>query len=100
MGPFVIHDLSSSGTVHLPTLDAEPMTSWISGCRLKKYHEPLTQDMLQRLQATKERNRQKIEQKAQAQAEARERREKLRWKQGDIREIIEGTKHLRICAIQ
>ena len=42
MGPFVIHDLSSSGAVHLATLDGEPMTSWISGCRLKKYHESLT----------------------------------------------------------
>ena len=73
MGPFVIHDLSSSGAVHLATIDGEPMTIWISGCRLKKYHDPLTQDMLQRLHTTKEQNKQKIEQKAQAQAEAKER---------------------------
>ena len=61
MGPYVIHNLLSSGAVYLATLDEEPMTSWISGCRLKKYHEPLTQDMLQRLHTTKERSKQKIE---------------------------------------
>ena len=73
---------------------------WISGCRLKKYHEPLTQEILQRLHATKERNEQKVEQKAQAQAEAKERREKLRRKRAGIQDIIEDTKRLRICAIQ
>lgn len=54
MGPYIIHNLSSSGAVHLATLDGEPMTSWISGCKLKKYHEPLTQDILNRLHATKQ----------------------------------------------
>ena len=37
-GPFVIHSLSPSGAVQLATLEGEPMTNWISGCRLKKYH--------------------------------------------------------------
>ncbi len=54
MGPYIIHDLSSSGAVHLATLDGEPMANWISGCRLKKYKEPLTDEILQRLHATKE----------------------------------------------
>ena len=49
MGPYVIHDLSTSGAVHLATLDGEPMSNWISGCRLKKYNEPLTDDILKRL---------------------------------------------------
>ena len=61
MGLFVIHNLSPSRAVHLATLDGEPMASWISGCRLKKYYEPLTQEILNRLHATKERNKQKAE---------------------------------------
>ena len=99
MGPFVIHDLSSSGAVHLATIDGESMTSWISGYRLKKYHEPLTQEILQRLHATKERTKQKVEQKALAQAEAKERREKMRRKRLGIQDVIEDTKRLRISAI-
>ena len=55
MGPFVIHELSASGAVQLATLDGEPMANWISGCRIKKYHEPLTQEILQRLHNAKER---------------------------------------------
>ena len=47
MGPYIIHDLSASGAVHLATLDGEPMANWISGCRLKKYHETLTPDILE-----------------------------------------------------
>ena len=54
-GPYVIHDLSLSGVARLATLDGEQMPSWISGCRLKKYHEPLTADMLARLHASKAR---------------------------------------------
>ena len=38
MGPYVIHDLSASGVVHLATLDGETMAKWICGYRLKKYH--------------------------------------------------------------
>lgn len=53
-------------------LDGDPMTSWISGCRLKKYHTPLTQKILNRLHATKEQNKQKEVIKAQAQVEAKE----------------------------
>ena len=53
--PYMIHDLSSSGAVRLATLDDEQMANWISGCQLKKYHEPLTADMLARLHASKAR---------------------------------------------
>ena len=70
MGPYVIHNLSSSGAVQLATLDGEPMSSWISGCRLKKYKEPMNNEILQRLHATKERKKQQEQIKEQAQKEA------------------------------
>ena len=78
MGPYLIHNLSNSGAVHLATLDGVPMANWISGCRLKKYKEPLTEEILKRLHATKERIKQENKMKAQAQREAKERAAKLR----------------------
>ena len=78
MGPYVIHNLSSSGAVQLATLDREPMSSWISGCRLKKYKEPMTEEMLQRLHATKEKKNQQELIEKNAQEEAQERAAKLR----------------------
>ena len=58
-GPFVIHSLSPSGAVQLATLEGEPMTNWINGCRLKKYHLPLTDQMLQQLHMAKQRKNKK-----------------------------------------
>lgn len=55
MGPFVIKDLSPSGAIKLENLDGDKMPSWISGCRVKKYHEPLTAKMLARMHAAKDR---------------------------------------------
>ena len=52
-GPYVIHDISTSGAIRLATLDGEQMLNWMSGCRLKKYHETLTPDMLERIHAAK-----------------------------------------------
>ena len=46
MEPYLIHDLSASGAVHLATLDGVPMANSIRGCRLKKYKEPLTDELL------------------------------------------------------
>ncbi|MCO5587012.1 hypothetical protein L7F22_040957 [Adiantum nelumboides] len=54
-GPFVIEDVSLNGAVKLSTLDGEPMANWISGCRLKKYHLPLTNELLERMHAAKQR---------------------------------------------
>ncbi|MCO5551444.1 hypothetical protein L7F22_004947 [Adiantum nelumboides] len=54
-GPFVIEDVSPSGAVKLSTLDGEPMANWISGCRLKKYNLPLTNELLERMHAAKQR---------------------------------------------
>ena len=54
MGPYMIHDLSASGAVHLATLDGEPMDNWISGCRVKKYLKPLTLEILEWIHKAKE----------------------------------------------
>ena len=54
------------------------MANWISGCRLKKYEEPLTDEILRRLHATKERKQKHENMKDLAQKEARERAAKLR----------------------
>ena len=78
MGPYLIHNLSPSGAVHLATLDGVPMANWISGCRLKKYKEPLTEEILKRLHATKERKKKHEKMKSLAQQEAKERAAKLR----------------------
>ena len=53
LGPFVINTLSTSGAVRLETLEGEQMTNFINGSRIKKYEEPLTQDMLMRLCTSK-----------------------------------------------
>ena len=78
MGPYLIHDLSPSGAVHLATLDGVPMANWISVCRLKKYKEPLTEEILKKLHATKERKKKHQNMKSAAQKEAKERAAKLR----------------------
>ena len=75
-GPFVIHSLSPSGAVQLATLEGEPMANWISGgCRLKKYHLPLTDEMLQQIHMAKQRKNEKEVIKEHAQNKARQRRE-------------------------
>ena len=53
MGPYVIHDISTSGALRLATLDGEQMPNWISGCRVKKYLWPSTIDMLERIHKAK-----------------------------------------------
>ncbi|MCO5558467.1 hypothetical protein L7F22_012051 [Adiantum nelumboides] len=80
-GPYVIHDISSSGAIKLATLEGEEMLNWISGCRLKKYNLPLTTDMLAKIYGAKERKNKVEETKAQAQEDAKlrilERKQKL-----------------------
>lgn len=73
LGPFVINELSSSGAVRLETLDGAPMANFINDSRLKKYEEPLMQDMLTQLHAAKK-QREGLEMlKREAQEEARKR---------------------------
>ena len=51
LGPFVINEITNGGAVRLETLDGEPMGSFINGSRLKRFHEPLTDNMLERMHA-------------------------------------------------
>ena len=53
MGPFVVKDISSSGAIKVATLEGGEMSNWISGYRIKKYLEPLTQEMLQQIHNAK-----------------------------------------------
>ena len=53
LGPFVINELNSSGAVHLETLDGEQMANFINDSHLRLYHEPLTQEMMNQMQAAK-----------------------------------------------
>ncbi|MCO5614527.1 hypothetical protein L7F22_068810 [Adiantum nelumboides] len=65
-GPYVIQDISPSGAIKLATLEGEEMPNWISGCRLKKYHLPLTTDMLAKIHSARERKNKLKEIKAEA----------------------------------
>ena len=80
LGPFVINELSPSGAVRLETLDGEPMANYINGSRLKLYHEPLTQEMLDRMHAAKTRKAQAelLKQKAKEEADERARAAKAK----------------------
>ena len=102
MGPYIIHDLSASGAVHLATLDGEPMANWISGCRLKKYHETLTPDILERLHAAKVCKQTKENKKITAIAEAKERAAKLRRRRNQQAKTMANTicKKPRLCTMQ
>ena len=71
-GPCVIEEISSSGAVKLSTLDEEIMSNWTSGCRIKKCHLPLTNDILERMHATKNKKEAAKQQKVEAQVEAKE----------------------------
>ena len=73
------------------------MSDWISGCRLKKYKEPMTYEILQRLHATKERKKQQEQIKEQTQKEAWERAAKLRkqWATTQKRTTIQVIKETR-----
>ena len=63
----------------LSTLEGEEMPNWISGCRIKKYHKPLTQNELNLLhQAKWQKERKKIEiELAQEEAKLRVQKRKL-----------------------
>ena len=73
MGPYVIHDISTSGALRLATLDGEQMPNWISGCLVKKYLRPLTIDMLEHIHKAKERVQTSLQLKQVAQHEANQR---------------------------
>ena len=62
----------------LETLDGEPMGTFINGSHLKHFHETLTDDMLDRMHATKKNKLAFQQLKADAQAEAREKAAKAK----------------------
>ena len=73
LGPFVIAELQSSGAVRLEALDGEQMPNFINGSPLKKYEEPLTKEILQRLHSTRtvKEGQDLLKQQAQDKAKAR-----------------------------
>ena len=73
LGPYVLNTISPSGTMRLETLEGEQMANFINGSRLKKYEEPLTEDMLQRMHQARTRKEAQALLKQQAQEEARSR---------------------------
>ena len=53
--PCVVEEISLSGIVKISTLDGETISNWISGCKIRKYELPLTNDMLEQMHAAKKR---------------------------------------------
>ena len=78
LGPFVILDITTGGAIKLETLDGEPMANFINGSCLKRYHEPLTPEILSRLHKAQTKKAALQQMKEQAQIEARERAEKAK----------------------
>ncbi|MCO5570501.1 hypothetical protein L7F22_024223 [Adiantum nelumboides] len=100
-GTYVIHDISLSGAIKLATLEGEEMLNWISGCRLKKYHLPLSTEMLAKIHSAKERKNKLNEIKAKAREEARIRILKRKQKlQQQKQPPIEETTPVPLAAIQ
>ncbi|MCO5575728.1 hypothetical protein L7F22_029531 [Adiantum nelumboides] len=100
-GPCVIHCISPSWAIKLATLEGEEMPNWISGCRLKKYHLPLTTDMLAKIHSAKERKNKLKEIKAEAQEEARIRIVKRKQKLQQQRQpLIEKSTPVPLTVIQ
>ncbi|MCO5569821.1 hypothetical protein L7F22_023535 [Adiantum nelumboides] len=100
-GPYVIHDISPSGAIKLATLEGEEMPNWISGCKLKKYHLPLTTEMLAKIHSAKERKNKLNEIKTQAQEEAKIRILKHRQKLQQQRQPpIEESTSIPLAATQ
>ena len=87
-GPCVIEEISSSGAVKLSTLDGEIMSNWISGYCIKKYHLPLTNDMLERMHVAKNRKEAAKQQKVESQAEAKEQIKKIKQRRTIIVAIL------------
>ena len=81
LGPYVIHTILNSGAIKLATLDGEEMTTFINRSRLKKFYEPLTQGMLDQLHLAKTKKAALELLKQDAQAEAKQRKQKMKVQQ-------------------
>ena len=53
LGHYLINEFCLSGAIRLKTLDGEIMANFINGRRIKKYEEPLTQEMLEKTHSTR-----------------------------------------------
>ena len=84
LGPYVINEITSGGAVCLETLDGEPMANFINGSSLKRFHEPLTQEMLERMHAAKTRKEALETMKSEAQEEARQRAAKAKARRHQV----------------
>ena len=81
LGPFVINELNLSGAVRLETLDGEQMANFINGSRLRFYNEPLMQEIMNHMDATKTQQVRATLLKKEAQEEANARAKAIQaWK--------------------
>ena len=78
LGPYVIQTILNSGAIRLATLDGQEMTAFINGSRLKKFYEPLTQEMLDQLHTAKSKKQALEMLKQDAIDEARARKHRMR----------------------
>ena len=65
-------EISPSGTVYLETLDREPMANFINGSCLRMHHEPLTDEMLEKMHTAKNRKEAQEQMKQEALTDGRE----------------------------
>ena len=84
LGPYVINELTTGGAVRLETLEGEPMANFINGSCLKRFHEPLTQNMLEKMHAARTRKEALETMKQEAQEEARQRAAKAKARRHQI----------------
>ena len=63
--------ITNGGAVRLETLDGQPMANFINGSQLRKYNEPLTDEILERMHTTKNAKIRQEQIKEEAQAKAR-----------------------------
>ena len=74
----MINAITNGGAVRLETLDGQQMANFINGSRLRRYQEPLTEDILARLHAAKNEKERKAQMIEEAQAEAKLRAQRNR----------------------
>ena len=72
LGPYVINEITLGGAICLETLDGESMANFINGNSLKCFHEPLTQEILERMHVAKTRKLALKTLKQEAQEEAQQ----------------------------
>ena len=90
LGPYVINEITFGGAVCLETLDGEPMANFINGNCLKYFHEPLTQEMFERMHAAKTRKEALETMKIESQEEARQRAAKAKARKHQV-SIVDWT---------